>query len=115
MSLRLGQWAKRIPMIRLIPVRGAVLSISLFFATSPCALHLNQKPLGPAEVLEAEKLLPQRGYWTGPIDGDMDEGSRHALITFQKVERNRRTGQLTTATLKLLRKSRRPSARFKGS
>ena len=48
-----------------------------------------------AEIREAEQLLHDLGYWAGPIDGRMDELSRHALIAFQKVESRERTGRLT--------------------
>jgi N-acetylmuramoyl-L-alanine amidase len=99
--------------IRLLLVGSAILSISLFFAIGPRGLNVKGKGVETAEILEAERLLQRLGYWTGPIDGDMDEGSRQALIGFEKVERLRRTGQLTPATLKLLRKAKRPSARFK--
>ena len=42
------------------------------------------------------------GYWTGPVDGALDSGSRHALIAFQKVEGRKRTGKLTRAELQAL-------------
>ena len=46
------------------------------------------------EILAAEQRLSDLGYWTGPIDGTLDSGSRHALIAFQKVEGRQRTGKL---------------------
>ncbi len=49
------------------------------------------------------------GYWTGPVDGVFDDGSRHALIAFQKVEGRKRTGQLTSEELQALRSARRPA------
>jgi hypothetical protein len=64
--------------------------------------------------LEAEKLLSDLGYWTGPIDGDFDAGSRHALIAFQKVEGRKRTGKLTKDELKAMRMATRPLPRRTG-
>lgn len=64
--------------------------------------------LTQAEILEAEQLLNDFGYWTGPIDGVFDNASRHALMAFQKVERRKRSGTLTHPTLEALRLARRP-------
>ena len=66
------------------------------------------------EILEAEQLLSVLGYWTGPVDGVLDGGSRHALIAFQKVEGRKRTGQLTFADLAALRTAVKPLARYTG-
>ena len=60
------------------------------------------------ERLEAEQRLSDLGYWTGPIDGNLDPGSRHALIAFQKVEGRQRTGRLTREELHALRTAIRP-------
>jgi len=72
------------------------------------------KAVGYKEILEAEQILQRLGYWTGPIDGEMDEASRHALIAFKKIAAQPATAQLTGTVLKALRKATRPSARFKG-
>lgn len=69
------------------------------------------RELSRAEVLEAEQLLANLGYWTGPIDGVFDSGSRHALTAFQKVERRKRSGSLTRAELEALRSAQRPQPR----
>lgn len=66
------------------------------------------------ERLEAEQLLSNLGYWTGPVDGDFDGGSRHALIAFQKVEGRQRTGKLTKAELQAMRVTTRPLPRRTG-
>lgn len=71
--------------------------------------------IGPAEVLEAEKLLSDLGYWTGAIDGKLDSGMRHALIAFQKVEGRKRDGKLTIEELEALRIAARPSAKYTGN
>jgi hypothetical protein len=67
-----------------------------------------QRSLLTAEtILEAEQLLSNLGYWTGSVDGKFDEGSRHALIAFQKVEDRPRTGRITFDELQALRTARR--------
>jgi hypothetical protein len=66
------------------------------------------------ERLEAEQRLSDLGYWTGPIDGNLDPGSRHALIAFQKVEGRQRTGRLTPDELEALRTAARPLPRDTG-
>ena len=53
------------------------------------------------EILAAEGRLSDLGYWTGPVDGTLDSGSRHALIAFQKVEGRKRTGKLTRAAINI--------------
>jgi len=65
-------------------------------------------------ILEAERLLFSLGYWTGPIDGVMDDDTRYGLIAFQKVEGRDPNGTLTLSEVKALRKARRPSPKFKG-
>jgi lipoprotein-anchoring transpeptidase ErfK/SrfK len=69
---------------------------------------------GLQEIFEAEQLLSVLGYWTGPVDGNFDANSRHALIAFQKVEGRKRTGQLTFAELAALRTAVKPLARYTG-
>ncbi len=67
--------------------------------------------LSSEERLEAEQRLWGLGYWAGPVDGEFDADSGHALIAFQKVERRPRTGKLTLNELDALRSARRPTAR----
>lgn len=62
------------------------------------------------DALEAEQRLSELGYWTGPVDGVFDVGSRHALIAFQKVELRSRTGKLTSDELEAIRAAKRPVA-----
>lgn len=64
-----------------------------------------------AEILEAEQRLSGLGYWTGPIDGIFDSGSKHALIAFQKIEGRKRTGKLAPDELEALRSAARPQPR----
>ena len=73
-----------------------------------------KKRITTKDILEAEQLLSDLGYWTGPVDGKFDENSRHALIAFQKVERRDLTGRLTVEELEAIRKAKRPSPRESG-
>ncbi len=67
-----------------------------------------------AEIKEAEHQLADLGFWTGPIDGVFDAGSRAALIAFQKWHGRDVTGQLTSDELDVIRTSSRPGARELG-
>jgi hypothetical protein len=73
-----------------------------------------RQELSLEERMETEQLLSNLGYWTGPVDGDFDVGSRHALIAFQKVEGRQRTGKLTKAELQAMRVATRPVPRRTG-
>lgn len=67
-----------------------------------------------AQVKEAEKRLAELGYWTGPVDGVFDAGSRSALIAFQKWEARPITAKLTVDELEAIRASESPKARETG-
>lgn len=67
-----------------------------------------------AEIKNAEQQLSDSGFWTGPIDGVFDAGSRAALIAFQKWHGREVTGQLTSHELDVIRTSLRPEARELG-
>jgi peptidoglycan hydrolase-like protein with peptidoglycan-binding domain len=67
-----------------------------------------KQELSQAEVWEAERRLCKLGYWTGPIDGDFDNGSKQALIAFQKIEGRKQTGKLTRDELEAIRLATRP-------
>lgn len=66
-------------------------------------------------VREIEQALSDLGYWTGPVDGKWDEGSRHALIAFQKVELRNITGRPNEEELEALSNAARPEAREGGA
>ena len=66
------------------------------------------------EIKNAEQHLSDAGFWTGPIDGVFDAGSRSALIAFQKWHGRDVTGQLTIDELDVIRTSSRPGARELG-
>jgi N-acetylmuramoyl-L-alanine amidase len=58
-----------------------------------------EKPLTKVEIKKAESALGELGYWTGPVDGTLDECSRHALIAFQKIEHRETTGKLSRSEI----------------
>jgi peptidoglycan hydrolase-like protein with peptidoglycan-binding domain len=76
--------------------------------------HSQQFRLSSEEIRETEQRLADLGYWTGAVDGVLDEGSRQALIAFQKVEDRQRTGKLTPDELQALRAGQRPIPRESG-
>ena len=67
-----------------------------------------------AQIKDAEQRLSDAGYWTGPVDGVFDTGSRSALIAFQKWHGRETTGQLTIDELAAIRNSAAPQAREPG-
>ena len=67
-----------------------------------------------AETRETERRLSEMGYWTGPIDGVLDPGTRSALIAFQKWEGRPVTGKLTLEEIDAIRTSAAPKARDTG-
>lgn len=97
-----------------LAIRVAIVLLLIFliliFSEKVIGKTQNRK-LTQAEILEAEQVLASLGYWTGPIDGVFDSGSRHALTAFQKVERRKGSGSLTRAELAALRSAQRPEPR----
>lgn len=73
-----------------------------------------QTSLTRAHTREAERLLSNLGYWTGPVDGLFDTATRSALIAFQKWEGRPVTGRLTLDELEAIRTSASPVARDRG-
>ena len=71
----------------------------------------SKQALTTAEILEAEQRLSDLGYWTGPIDGSLDNASKQALIAFQKIEGRKRTGKLTSEELDAVSLATRPEPR----
>lgn len=70
--------------------------------------------LSVADVTDVERRLNELGYWTGPIDGNLDEATKHALFAFQKVTGRPRTGRLTRAERSAVMRASRPDPREKG-
>ncbi len=83
----------------------------LLIATSAFA---RGQSLTRVETREAERKLSDLGYWTGPVDGVFDAGTRSALIAFQKWEGREVTGRLTLAELEAIRAGKSPTAREPG-
>lgn len=73
-----------------------------------------ESPLKRREAKEAERLLSQMGYSTGQIDGVIDSATRMGLVTFQKWEGRRITGQLTRAELNAIREATAPRPKDSG-
>lgn len=67
-----------------------------------------------AQIRDAERGLADLGYWTGPVDGNLDPGTRSALIAFQKWEGRTVTGQLTLDELEAIRAGTAPQVREPG-
>jgi N-acetylmuramoyl-L-alanine amidase len=70
--------------------------------------------LSRAQVKEAESLLADLGYWTGPVDGILDPTTRAALIAFQKYKGRLVSGKLTLDELAAIRSSTAPKAKEVG-
>lgn len=86
----------------------------LLIVMSPGFARQNRKrAVSPAraEIREAERLLADLGYWTGPVDGVFDPATRFALIAFQKWERRPITGAVTRAELEAIRNAEKPAPR----
>lgn len=66
------------------------------------------------DVAEAEQLLKDLGYWTGPVDRKFDPASRQALIAFQKLHGRKPTGRLTLTEIQAIRTASKPSPRERG-
>jgi len=67
-----------------------------------------------AQIRDAERRLSELGYWTGPVDGRLDEGAASALIAFQKWEGREITGKLTLRELEAIRNGVAPNPRDPG-
>jgi peptidoglycan hydrolase-like protein with peptidoglycan-binding domain len=88
----------------------------ILFATASSAHAQPRRDVSPsrAQIKETEQRLAELGYWTGPVDGILDAGSRSALIAFQKWEGRPVTAKLTLAELEAIRASESPKARETG-
>jgi peptidoglycan hydrolase-like protein with peptidoglycan-binding domain len=63
-----------------------LLVISTFSVANAQSRPGREAALTRMQIKEAEQRLAELGYWTGPVDGVFDAGSRSALIAFQKYE-----------------------------
>ena len=91
-----------------------LLALCLLIVAPAAAVLAQPGRLTGSQIKEAETRLSDLGYWTGPIDGVFDPGSRSALIAFQKWNGREVTGQLTAAELTALRNAASPRARELG-
>jgi hypothetical protein len=95
-----------------------VFSLCLVFISANAeavgAQSLPKPPLNHVQIKEAERLLAERGYWTGVVDGRFDPGTQSALIAFQKWEGRNVTGKLTLEEIENIRTSSSPEARETG-
>ena len=96
-------------MARLI-MRALATVCVLLILTAPVVEAQNKKP-SRAQTREAERLLAELGYWTGPVDGVFDAATRFALVAFQKWERRPTTGSLTIEEIEAIRAAQKPTAR----
>lgn len=83
-------------------------------AGTPGSGNRRERAPNRAEAKEAERLLKDMGYWTGPVDGAIDGATRAALIAFQKIEGRKITGRLTRNELEAIRNAASPQARELG-
>lgn len=95
-----------------------ILTLGLLLAT-PAESTANTKtkkkgPLTRAELKEAERRLSEMGYWTGRVDGVIDNRTQAGLTAFQKWEGRRVTGHLTRAELNAIRDASAPVPRDSG-
>jgi len=97
--------------MRLVPAI-CLLLISLFSVAR--AQQQKHTSLTRAEVRAAERRLSDLGYWTGPVDGVFDAGTRSALIAFQKWEGRAVTGKLTSDELEAMKTATAPTPRDGG-
>ena len=94
-----------------------LLIVCFFMISADLVLGGPQKKragLTRAEIIEAERKLNELGYWTGPVDGRLDEGTSSALIAFQKWEGREITGKLTLHELEAIRNGVAPKPRDLG-
>jgi len=107
--LTLKPTARMIILALTLGVITATASAQTIHTKSTAGSKAKAAALTRQEILEAEQLLANLGYWTGPVDGTFDTASRYALVAFQKVEGRQRTGRLTEAELQALRTASRPT------
>ena len=79
-------------------------------ALQPSVIEV-RRSLTRTEFKEAERLLSEMGYWTGPVDGSFDAATRWALVAFQKYEGRPVTGRLTIDELEAIRNTSSPKPR----
>ena len=95
----------------------AIVTICLLLISVQAVAGAPQKKraaLTRAEITETERRLSELGYWTGPVDGRLDDGTTSALVAFQKWEGREITGKLTLRELEAIRNGVAPKPRDQG-
>jgi len=95
----------------------AIVTICLLLISVQAVAGAPQKKraaLTRAEITETERRLSELGYWTGPVDGRLDDGTTSALVAFQKWEGREITGKLTLRELEAIRNGVAPNPRDLG-
>src|SRR5260370_3623148 len=91
-----------------------LLTVCLLLVSTSSSASAQQRgkdaSLTRAQTREAERLLSDMGYWTGPVDGLFDPATRSALIPFQKWECRPIICPITLAELAALRTRTLPKA-----
>ena len=105
--VKVRSWALRLNNL----ILACLLLTSATLAQKSRNIKSSYQRIGFEQRLEAETLLTNLGYWTGPVDGVLDPAFRHALVAFQKVEGRKRTGVLSALEIEALRKAERPEPR----
>ena len=72
------------------------------------------RPLTRIELKLAERRLAEMGYQPGPVDGVIDDATKHSLVLFQKWEGRRITGQLTRGDFDAIMEAEAPQPRDPG-
>ena len=86
-----------------------LIAFTLLVSGSTAKTKLNSK-----ELKEAERRLSELGYSTGRVDGVIDSTTRQGLITFQKWEGRKITGQLTRAEFNAILEATAPRPKDTG-
>ena len=112
-ALRFMELRSRITFLILCSLAFIILAGEVIQAGSLSKRRVAQE-VTKEEILAAEIRLSELGYWTGPVDGALDSGSRQALIAFQKVEGRKRNGTLTRVEFEALLSANRPLPKYSG-
>jgi len=95
-------------------VTALLISMCIFAMAGFAASDNDSAAQSRGQITEAEQLLANLGYLVGSPDGRIDPTTRQAIMAFQKVERLKRTGVLTSAVLDRMRTASTPSPKYGG-
>ena len=91
-----------------------VLTVTGSFAATKDRKRRIERAPTRSELKEAEQRLNEMGFWTGPVDGAIDDRTRTAIVAFQKWEGLKVTGRLTRADIEAIRNAEAPQPRDPG-